>query len=442
MTTQATPIDNGRGVVFTAFGRAYVGGPAATRLILVDRDTVDAETLWKGPDYSHYGCWVLRKGIAWGFKRNVRSFELLTGYPQGHVEHVFAYSTGHNYAPPALAGGILFVADDERSGHNNMANWHNASFPDKPKKTPLPSCLSAVLPGPEPLVLARNASEGITMGLGFGSDRWFVRSRKSLFCVACTGEDGRRYEADVVACTLFDQMQVSPPEDTEPLVVPALAILPREYTPAALRIELPLTHWNLFGPVAPADEPAVRETLNFGGAPRLAAQRRGATVKGAGTNTVMQGRYDNELIHPPLITTGHHHFGVTLDLTRVHKERAGSVVLWSAVLHNAHTRILRLDLDSPHAQFFIGGRRILHNQRVYLPHGNYVFDMRTVLPEVADGPVTVRPRLWPSNDVAAERDRRLTRLRQARPYLEAARSLIPDADIVTRAAPLLAELPE
>ena len=27
-----------------------------------------------------------------------------------------------------------------------------------------------------------------------------------------------------------------------------------------------------------------------------------------------------------------------------------------------------------------GGRRIAHNQRVYLPHGNYVFEMRTVLP--------------------------------------------------------------
>lgn len=441
MTTQATPIDNGRGVVFTAFGRAFVGASAATRLILVDRDTVHAETLWKRDGYSLYGCWVLRDGIAWGFEKNVRSFDFLTALPRGQVDHVFAYSIGHNYAPPALAGDILFIADDERSGHNNMANWHNASFPDKPRKTPLPSCLSAVLPGPDPLVLARNASEGITMGLSFDGDRWFVRSRKRIFCVAATGEEGRRHEAEVVAKTILDQLQLTVPEDTEAMTVPALAQLPsKEYSRTTLRLLLPMTHWTVIGPIASDRENDARAELHFAGHPHLDLLRRGASVEGADTNLVTKGRYADEFIYPPRFALGHARFGVALDLMRVHKGEAGSVAFWSAILHNPYSRIVRLDLDSPHAEFFIGGKRIAHNQRVYLPHGNYVFDMRTVLQDNAPAPVTIRPRLWLSNDVRAEYEHRLARLSQAQPYLERARKLAPESNVIPVAERLLHEL--
>ena len=63
--------------------------------------------------------------------------------------------------------------------------------------------------------------------------------------------------------------------------------------------------------------------------------------------------------------------------------------------------------------------------------------MRTAVPDPAPASLTIRPRLWPSNDVAEERRRRLARIRQAEPFLRKAMHLVPDSGAARQAAGLL-----
>ena len=440
MNMCATPINDGRGTIFTT-----MAGWSGIRLIMVNRDTLNAEIRWKHrggwKGWSPYGGWVFYGGQVHGYwtKRfgSVGAFDPYTGYPTMQYNHIFRYQTGHSYPPPTMAGEVLFVADDERCGYNKNANWRNATFKPEPRLPLIPACMSAVALDPEPLVLARNTCEGMSMAPWFEDDRFYIRSRKSVVCFGPTGEEGKRYETEVIARTVLGQMQLPEPDDTAPVEVPRLKGLPYEYSPGTLRVGVPFTHWNVVKGVTPDKEKQVSKGLGFPAGTKIAQLTKKSTVPDLGSNSVLQCSFEKEHEYPPSITTENARYGVTLDLTRVHKGEAGSVALWSTILHNPLTRTVRLELDSPHAEFYVGGKRIEHHRRVRLPHGNYVFSMRTVLPK-GDGPVTIRPRLWPSNDVRAERERRLARLRQARPYLERAQKQLPGTDIAKLAAEVLA----
>jgi hypothetical protein len=281
------------------------------------------------------------------------------------------------------------------------------------------------------------------MSPAFFGERMYVRAPRQLICIGPTGAEGERYEAETVARTVLDQLPLSPPTDSAPLQGEPLKGLPYRYELHPLLPGRALSLWRYIGPLSAPEAKAVTAKLGFPGAWNLAAAGRFTSVEvptadGVTSNVVQCFEGESEI--PPRCTTDSHRFGLALDLLRTHGNRGATVGLWQTILSNDRERVLRLDLDSPYAELWIGGCLVKHNQRIRLGIGNYIVAMRTRTPDALPDTLSIRPRLRPSNDVDAERARRLARLRQAAPYLKRAVATVPDRPVARECRAVLSEL--
>jgi outer membrane protein assembly factor BamB len=431
----ASPMYGGRGVAL------FPSGCASARMILVNRDRVDVELQWQANvstrGWTIYGGWGLAQGRVYGFNGGpdfglLYSLDATTGANVKYLIGIFSHPVGNNYMPPAVGGDRLFVADDNRPGYNGSTAWAYDQAMKRGEKTnlpkPLPGGMSVFQTGREPLLLARNTFSGITMSPVFDGDRMYARMHHSVICIGPTGEAGRRYEVETVARTILAGMQIAAPDDSTPVEPPAFGVLPPgfEVTPIEISEFAPvMVQWNVVAPIAPAEEAGLAKTLEF--SKGLVLPRGGAIE---GVNRKIRGLLTHHMagIYPSPLLADRCPFGVQLDLTMAHEGQAGSIGLWSTILYNDRPRTVRIQLDSKETEFFIGGTKIADNQRIRLARGNYVFSMRTRLPE-GPGPHWIAPRMWPSDDVAQERARRKAQQDAARPHLERVIKEVPDSEI-------------
>jgi hypothetical protein len=428
----ASPMDGGRGVAL------FPSGCAAARLILVSRDRVDVEILWQPivstRGWTIYGGWGLAQGRVYGFNGApytglLYSLDAATGANVKYLIGIFSHPVGNNYMPPAVGGDRLFVADDNRPGYNGGTAWAYDQAVKRGEKAelppPLPGGMSVFQTGREPLLLARNTFSGITMSPIFDGERMYARMHHSVICIGPTGEAGRRYEVETVARTILSGMQIAVPDDSKPVEPPAFGVLPPgfEVVPLEVNAFAPvMVQWNVLAPIAPAEEAGLVKTLDFG---KGLALPRGGAIEGV-TQKIRDLLTSNLAGgFPSRVLADRCPFGAQIDLSRAHAGQAGSIGLWSTIHYNDRPRTVRIQFDSSATEFFIGGTKIANNQRVRLARGDYVFSMRTRLPE-GPGPHWIAPRLWPSDDVATEQARRTAQQDAARPYLERAIKELPE----------------
>ena len=420
-----TPVDDGRGTVFLA-GSERGDVMSAARLILRDRDRVEAQVLWSRHWTAMYGGWLLDGGLLYGFLTNqvgsLLAMDPATGRFLWRRRHLLPVQAGHPYPPPTLAGPYLFCAEDGRCQYNRYTVWKNPQLPPEQRQPFLPAGMSAVQLHPEVLVLARNFLEGMTMAPAFDGERMYARTRESALCIGYTGDEGRHYEAETVARTVLSQMQIPAPTDAPALSAVPLATRPDLQEIDDLEEARVLTGWSFLGPLPAARSKAAAEAAAFPAGSRLVTAPPKSAIAGADVQRFSRSREGD---YPPKHMARDFRFGATLDVLLAHQGRPGTVGLWSEVLHNDRRRTVRLDLDCPQATLWIAGQAVAHNQRIRLERGYYVVSMRTAVPDPAPAWLTIRPRLWPSNDVTEERRRRLARIRQAEPFLRKAMQLVP-----------------
>ncbi len=88
----------------------------------------------------------------------------------------------------------------------------------------------------------------------FSGDRLFVRTRRSLTCVAVKGEEGRAFQARQLAAQLFNWIGPEPLQGKQPLVEPAKNLAIGSDLPLGEFRTYPTEYWLGAGPFAPGAE--------------------------------------------------------------------------------------------------------------------------------------------------------------------------------------------
>lgn len=138
-------------------------------------------TLYDSGDYQ-----IAHDGLVFSYGARLDAIRQDDGAAVFRSSSILWRRPGRCYSPLALAGPHLFVGD--------LGNWFGMK-----KSSFHASALSVTTVGRRPVVLARNRVERTNAAPVFDEDRLYVRPWYSLLCLAVTGEEGRRFEAETVA---------------------------------------------------------------------------------------------------------------------------------------------------------------------------------------------------------------------------------------------------
>lgn len=442
----ATPVDDGRGRFFLHNGEysghsGAWGSMIAMQLRLVDRDHVEARQVWRST--VNGGCDI--GGILDADARiyqfeggHLWTVDGRTGRILSRRQDVFPYHPGHTYPPPVFAAGRIYQADDGRNGFNSGTAWAERDKPESEKSRLLSSVVSVVMPNDYPFVLARNLGpivNGTTMSPVADGDELFVRFRNEVVCFGRTGDEGHRYEAEVVAQTLLQQIPLSPPQDDEVLVVSPMGPLgwgqPR---PQLMEVGELMTDFKVLAAFPMAEADAIRQRLGF--------PHKDDWKDHDGRSAVVFGQHNSRSYNQDgrgRIHVGDGRFGLAYDLSKIHHQEPGTVSFWTVRKRVDRDCVLRLDAPGEHFKVYIGGVEIPHNRRVSLKRGNYLIGCQAIYPKDARGELGICPRFWTANDLATERAQHQATIRLMRPYLETATNLVPSTPAGKAAGILLSE---
>jgi len=106
--------------------------------------------------------------------------------------------TGRSYVPTTVAGRFVFCGDSgEGFGGKHLSQ---ANF-------------TVVEAKPQGRIVAQNGLPARSNNaLAFDEDRIYYRTTTALMCLACTGEEGKAYEAEVNARTLMEDLPTEAPK--------------------------------------------------------------------------------------------------------------------------------------------------------------------------------------------------------------------------------------
>ena len=429
-----------------------LGQMTATRLIMVDKDTVGARRLWTKPfvhslepclspwngliyaniaanaagGQGHHGYGVLDPASGEWIPRHVNvDWRLFTGGSAWG-------SAGRCYIPTAVAGPVIFLADE------------GEGFGGKPVKGPLsvnPYANCVALEAKEQgRLIAQNAlPPRSNSALTFDGDRMYYRNTSGMMCIGYTGDEGKAFEAEANARFVMEDLDLE-----QPATGSAAPIAPQPRLPG----ELPRKDdglWNrysrpflIFGPVKSEARAGLLGALN-GKTPWSKG------VEGPG----IPFRRDPGPAFTPGRLRAHGHVRMVChDGFEIFKawedagKPAGQSATFATVVRISRPMTVRFlsHTSSPRVRAWLGGVALRHQQRYTLEPGEYAYIGEMDLGEASDDVrfdfYFVRSAEDPRQDVAAWRED----LRGARKYLERVIALKPDCDTAKKATEMLGKM--
>ena len=418
---------------------------AAVDLLMLDRDTVGVRYRW----YNHhpgvgqdgnYGLFL--DGKLYYSRPLIDVTDLKTGALEWQSGNIFVVREGRGYPPITLAGGHLYAADN--------ATWFAPT--DRPQRRRDAGAMSVLQPGVPCLVLARNWIEPLHGGMACDGDRLYVRAIRSLTCYGHTGDEGRAYEARIVAQEILSNYAVDPPAGEKPLV--GTASVPGTAKDTTLRLENqslfpPYWSWLLAGPLA-ADRAA--GVAGAAGNPDWTGWRSEGSLEVAeGGEPVTFRHLDKvgEWAEPDHFnirakrgpTAGSPSwFGNWMAVSRVCRGKPGQVAILATLVHSHCFQTVRFDAGLGRVRrAWVGGVEVGSGQAVTVPAGMIPF---VVVVELSD-PETVnlvRPVLRPASGVERDRAEWTAAMRRLRPHLENAVARCPETPAGAKAREILGVL--
>ena len=348
----------------------------ATRLIMVDRDTVGAKRLWtrRGHDLcssvaKHDGV-IYAQGGGEGFGW-YHMFDAGTGRRIRHVANVGTHMQGNwAYVPTTIAGGKVFVTDVDWSvGVVNGAPSRIKNF--------------VMQPGPHGRVIARNTLEyPMTAPPVFDEDRIYIRSDRSLTCIGYTGDEGRAYEAEVNFRTLMEDITAEEPVKREPKAIEPVAGIPhtdrRHVVPRMALAGRPVHgDWAFVGPFPlSSSSDALRQLVPS--TAKVFFTTRSLTVGGK-TCKVWWASKQNRKEYQ-IKRNGR----TVFDLLKLTGFESDTIGYFSTVLVNPSARTLRVRQPWPNIDIWIAGTRVKHMDRIRIEKGEYPILVQATVKEAPD----------------------------------------------------------
>ena len=311
--------------------------------------------------------------------------------------------------------------------------------------------------GYRPLRLANNAIDR-TYGAGaIEGDRIYLRGYYGATCVGYTGDEGRRYEAAVVARNLLDDIYPEKPQNngkvrqipmTRESVIKHYPYGDKRYVTGARNCYLmsgqPPHRWWFAGPVPKAA--AARALPAFGGP--------GKALQGDETFAVGDKKYEwgplcQSFLRVPGFKTWEldpqnftdiHRMRRVVDLGKAIRNSADTVCYLMTEFSSDREQTVRFDQTLPGVRAWLAGVEIKHGDRVKFGTGVCRLLLEVTVGQIPPEGVHLSPRFWWSEDAGKEAAGWVAEAGRRRPYLERARKLTPDSSESERAALVLAGL--
>jgi len=348
----------------------------ATRLIMVDRDTVGAKRLWTRRGHSlcssvaKYDGIIYAQGGGGGFGW-YHLFDAATGKRIRHQANVGTHMLGNwAYIPTTIAGGKVFVTDVDWSvGVVNGVPSRIKNF--------------VMQPGPMGRVIARNTLEyPMTAPPIFDGGRIYIRSGRSLTCIGYTGDEGRAYEAEVNFRTLMEDITAEEPVKREPKAIAPVAGIPqsdrRHAVPRTALAGRPVHgDWAFIGPFPlSAAEDARRQLV-----PNTADvffTRRSLTVGGKTCKAWWASKPSRNEYQ--IKRNGR----TVFDLLKLTGFESDTVGYFSTVLVSPAARTVRVRQPWPNIEIWIAGTRVEHMDRIRVEKGDYPILVQATVKKAPD----------------------------------------------------------
>ena len=435
----------------------------AYRIIMVDRDTVGCKLLWMHQMGTHglgyHGTLVTGDGLVCHETRF------------GHFYRPWPCETENGPGEDRICLIVKDVVTGEMAAglqmHRKGASYwslHSSTadhvfmlggdtiFRGKSHPKP-PHTMTVFTRGRQPVALARNAVDRTYGGPAFDSDRMYIRGYGGVWCVGYTGEEGRAYEARVVAENLLDAISAGPPRGGPEPLVPGVVANPlrkgvhgalAEFSRFASRVEnnrAPHT-WMMAGPL-PATEAEVALAALDGGKKHPRPDQKIGSAANAKPFKLLNGsnfpakRTDVQLQHQNLTIVDRQRR--VIPLGRVIKQ-AGTASYLYAELKNEKEKVMRFEQKTPGVRAWIGGLPVSDGDRVRFRDGVYGLLVAIRIDSIPPGGLEFSPRFYNSSDPAKELETWCAFVTKNRPYLQRAIDLAPDSPEAGRARTVLAHL--
>lgn len=417
-------------------------------LTMIDRDTVCVRRKWHVDHLGHfqdgnYG--MFYKGKLYFARPALDVTDIESGVLEWAPGDLFFCRQGRGYSPVAAAGGRMYFSDNSQ--------WFQPTY--RPKLMPYAAAMPVVEAGEPPMPLACNFVDRASGGFSFDKDCLYVRGFTSCMCIGYTGDEGRAWEAEVVADKLF--MQFFRDKPLKGKTVRAEKTLK---SPQGIRRQVAAAdparrnnNWLVAGPFPVSSETEVVARLSgdwsgYRGESSSDLKAGGQTVPAremhhkVWVEDVPFGLRDRAgFRHGPHIGWAEM-MGRRLDIFRAVSPSPGALGAMACVVRNVSAGTYRFDAKDPRIRCFVGGIEVKHNQVVELPAGAVPVVLIVKLDPV-DGQKEffVDPRFfWPSvsfdSDLAAWK----RNVARRRPYLEKVAALAPASESGKRAKAVLEAL--
>jgi hypothetical protein len=348
---------------------------------------------------------------------------------------------------PTLAGNAVYLFCDGRITYNGRTRWAIDQRRAKGERVEYPRWLagncSVVLPGRDPLVLARNQmlpTDGLTYGPEIDGDRMYFRLRSGVLCIRAD-EAGRAWQAREVAETLLSQLPTADLGSKQPLK-PARKLSKRVLADDPYRTRRGTmrfingqvrTGWYAVGPVPQAEAGEVGDKIVDGKRNWLTAGKGLPKTFGDYPLTDISRDQNfkkgwNIALTPEDCIARQ---GIAYSIPMAHGAKPDTALYWVGAIAMRGQKTLRWDCPNDAVTCWIGGTGVKHGQRITLGRGTWQLVLRTDLKEGAEPPL-FRPRLWDATDIAAEKAFIKNRLVRMKPYFDEAKVLAKDEQLMAR----------
>ncbi len=401
----------------------FCPGPStATRLMLVDRDTVGVQRLWARRTEEHSGGVVYAGGMLFGLEgeqhcRGYRVYDAATGRPAERranrdICNVGAMGWSTVWTPTTLAGGLAFLCDRGSASNRITGEWASVSV------------LQARAEG---RFIAHNRLEKhLDAPLFFDANCIYARTDWALVCIGSTGREGEAYEAAANAQWLMEDIAAAAPPRRQAIAVPPA----KKQIAAAMPMELGKQRFLKALWAGPAPTASAGKTAE-GLLARGGTLAEGEKLDLAGVDGTAY-RPGKEAFPKAILL---HECVEVYDAAKM--PAPGAAAYFTGVaLANDRPRTLRVILPGPHVRAWLAGREVADGDRATVAAGVYPLLAMVAAPKAGEaGPVFVR--FEPSDDEDAEIKAWRDSIRDNRAILDRVIRLCPETDLARRAARLL-----
>jgi hypothetical protein len=395
----------------------YHFGPlqaTATRLILLDDDTVGAQRLWSRPCTDYDGGLCYRAGYLYGQEggqtpQDYSVFEGATGAQITRQVNLGTdlYGPGRPYTPPVLAGNYIFVTDN---------GTRFFGYPRYAKMT-------VIQAGPQGRFIAKNLLwPSVSPMPLFKDDEMYIRGASYMACIGRTGKEGEAYEAQENARQLMSDLHLDPmPRVDATPIAPSTNTLSRAST---LLDNTPLAKvpWCFIPPFIGPDKDQLAKAL--GPVPQLDFARN-RTPDGPAIKTA-----DN-FVFPHALKSINDAPAINLYFDN---GVATNAILYATLnLENPRARTLRVWMEQKNIRLWLEGTELQHQQRYTLAPGNYTLVVEGRTGDTPPAEFLMQLFFLPSDDLDAEFAFWRDSIVNNKAYLNRVIELCPETDTATLA---------